>query len=326
MAAPMARSNAEIEAGFAAKLHRLTGIETGGAEQPRLGLAVSGGPDSLALLLIAHTQFPGAFRVATIDHRLRPEAAEEAAYVARICKERGVDHAILSPEQPITGNLQSAARDVRYALLAQWADDNGLDWIATAHHADDQLETLLMRIARGSGIAGLSGVRETNGRIIRPLLGVTKKELVAYCAAHGVVPCDDPSNSNTDFDRVQFRNWLASAPSTLDARRTARTVAALSGAHMALEWAAAQIANDRLVRPGDGKVRLDPQGLPSEFVRRLLILALQAVDPAIDPRGSTTDRALAALAAGETLTIGNILCRGGPIWHFQPAPERRQNH
>ncbi|MFN7323953.1 MAG: ATP-binding protein, partial [Sphingomonadales bacterium] len=68
------------------------------------------------------------------------------------------------------------------------------------------------RIARGSGIAGLSGVRETNGRIIRPLLGFTKKELVAYCAAHGVVPCDDPSNSNTDFDRVQFRNWLASAP------------------------------------------------------------------------------------------------------------------
>ncbi|MEY4869132.1 MAG: tRNA lysidine(34) synthetase TilS, partial [Pseudomonadota bacterium] len=141
-----------------------------------------------------------------------------------------------------------------------------------------------------------------------------------------VAPCDDPSNSNTDFDRVQFRNWLASAPSTLDARRTARTVAALSDAHTALEWAAAQIANDRLVRPSDGKVRLDPQGLPSELVRRLLILALQAVDPAIDPRGSTTDRALAALAAGETLTIGNILCRGGPIWHFQPAPERRQNH
>ncbi|MFN7323954.1 MAG: hypothetical protein ACK5SM_04325 [Sphingomonadales bacterium] len=80
------------------------------------------------------------------------------------------------------------------------------------------------------------------------------------------------------------------------------------------------------MRPGDGKVHLDPQGLPPEFVRRLLILALQAVDPALDPRGSTTDRALAALAAGETLTIGNILCRGGPIWHFQPAPERRQNH
>lgn len=326
MSAPMADIIADIEASFAASLHRLSGIGNGQANRPRLGLAVSGGADSLALLLLAHRYCPGAFMVATVDHGLRREAADEAAYVAQLCKERDIPHAILSPETPIVGNLQSSARQARYDLLGQWADQNGLQWIATAHHADDQLETLLMRIFRGSGIAGLSGIRETYGRVIRPLLGFTKNQLIEYCEANGVIPCDDPSNKNDNFDRVRFRNWLATAPSTLDARRVSRTVGALSDAHTALEWTVAQIATERLSYTDDGQVSLDTQGLPRELTRRLLIRALQAVDPMIDPRGETTDRALRALADGETLTIGNILCRGGAIWHFQPAPERRQNH
>jgi tRNA(Ile)-lysidine synthase len=148
----------ESLARFQADLDRLTG----GAG--RVGIAVSGGPDSLALLLLAHAAIPGGIAAATVDHGLRAEAAGEAAFVAALCATLGIPHATLRPGAPITGNIQSSARKARYALLEIWADQHNLDWIATAHHADDQAETLLMRLSRGAGVAGLSGVRAVNGR------------------------------------------------------------------------------------------------------------------------------------------------------------------
>ena len=311
---------------FAGAMGRLTGGDPAMLDLPRIGLAVSGGPDSLALMLLAHAAFPKAISVATVDHRLRPEAADEAAFVARLCVERGIPHTILTPDQPITGNLQSAAREARYQLLNDWADNQGLRWIATAHHADDQLETLLMRIARGSGIAGLSAIRESNGRIIRPLLGFTKAELVAVCQEQSVTPCEDPSNANLDFDRVQLRNWLKSAPPLLDAARIARTVTALRQSHEALEWMAARLEPERIAVNEYRGATLDPSGLPPEIVRRLLIRALQSQNPQISPRGDTIDRALETLNAGGKLTIGDLVCTGGTLWHIEPAPPRKQNH
>lgn len=311
---------------FADALCRLTGCNPAVLDFPQIGLAVSGGPDSLALLLMAHAAFPKAIMAATVDHGLRPEAAEEAAYVAQICAERGIAHSILKPDAPITGNIQSAARDVRYRLLGDWADTHGLRWIATAHHADDQLETLLMRLARGSGIAGLSAIRESNGRIIRPLLGFTKAELVAVCDAHHVDPCEDPSNANQEFDRVQIRQWLKSAPDLLDALRIARTVSALREAHDALEWMAATLEPERVAVAENRATTLDPSGLPPEIVRRLLIRALQSQDASIAPRGDTIDRALETLQSGGKLTIGVLLCTGGSLWRIEPAPPRKQNH
>jgi tRNA(Ile)-lysidine synthase len=308
---------------FAAEMERLSGEELAALETPKIGLAVSGGPDSLALLLLAHSAFPKAVCVATVDHGLRPEAADEAAHVASICAGLGLPHEILRPAAPITGNLQSSAREARYRLLGEWAVSHGLQWIATAHHADDQLETLLMRIARGSGLAGLSAIRDRNGHVIRPLLGFTKAELVEFCTQCGVVPCDDPSNANMDFDRVQFRNWLKQAPASLDARRVSRTVSALRETHRALEWAADGLEQDRIAGDAARGVVLDPTGLPAELVRRLLIRALQRVDPAIAPRGETTDRALGRLRGGGKLTVGNVLCIGGAIWRFETAPPRR---
>lgn len=311
---------------FADALCRLTGSNPAVLDFPQFGLAVSGGPDSLALLLMAHAAFPKAIMAATVDHGLRPEAAEEAAYVAQICAERGIAHTILKPDAPITGNIQSAARDVRYRLLGDWADAHGLRWIATAHHADDQLETLLMRIARGSGIAGLSAIRESNGRIIRPLLGLTKAELLAVCDAHHVVPCEDPSNANQEFDRVQIRQWLKSAPDLLDAPRIARTVSALREAHDALEWMAVKLEPERVAVTENRATTLDPSRLPPEIVRRLLIRALQSQDASIAPRGDTIDRALETLRSGGKLTIGELLCTGGTLWRIEPAPPRKQNH
>lgn len=311
---------------FAEAMGRLTGGDPAMLDLPQIGLAVSGGPDSLALLLLAHAAFPKAISVATVDHRLRPEAADEAAFVARLCAERGIPHMILTPDVPITGSLQSAAREARYQLLNDWADAQGLRWIATAHHADDQLETLLMRIARGSGIAGLSAIRECNGRIIRPLLGFTKAQLVTVCAEAGVLPCDDPSNANVDFDRVQIRNWLKSAPALLDATRISRTVMALRQSHEALEWMAARLEPERIVATENRGATLDPAGLPSEIVRRLLIRTLQSQDPQISPRGDTIDRALETLKSGGKLTIGDLVCSGGSLWRIEPAPPRKQNH
>lgn len=309
---------------FADTMCRLTGGNPAMADSPQIGLAVSGGPDSLALMLLAHRAFPNAIRVATVDHGLRPEAAAEALFVAQLCAERGIPHATLKPGVPINGNIQSAARDVRYRLLDTWADAHGLRWIATAHHADDQLETLLMRIARGSGISGLSAIRECNGRIIRPLLGFTKAALIAACRSAGITPCEDPSNANADFDRVQVRNWLKTAPPLLDTTRISRTVGALREAHEALEWMAARLDPERIAMSENQGATLDPAGLPPEIVRRLLIRTLQRIDPEIAPRGDTIDRALETLRSGGKLTIGNLLCSGGSLWQITPAPPR--NH
>ena len=125
----------------------------------RLGVAVSGGPDSLALLLLAAAARPTMVEAATVDHGLRAGSADEARMVAGICKQLGVPHRTLLadwPEAPTT-NIQAAARAMRYRLLNEWAIDRGLPAVATAHHADDQAETLLMRLVRGAGVGGLGG-------------------------------------------------------------------------------------------------------------------------------------------------------------------------
>src|SRR5205085_2304338 len=167
----------------------------------RVGLAVSGGPDSLALLLLAAAQRPGQIEAATIDHALRAGSRDEAAMVAATCERLGVPHAILTArwsELPETA-IQERARHQRYSLLAYWAEERRLDAIATAHHAEDQAETVLMRLARGAGVKGLAGMRPrsvspgAHVRLVRPLLGWRRAELEQVCAAAGVTPALDPS-------------------------------------------------------------------------------------------------------------------------------------
>jgi tRNA(Ile)-lysidine synthase len=291
-------------------------------EGARILCAVSGGPDSLALLLLLHETMPNRVVAATVDHALRPESADEAQYVQRFCKDMHVPHVILSPAEKISGNIQSAARHARYALLAQAAEQHDCQYIATAHHADDQLETVLMRIARGSGVDGLSAIRSTNGKILRPLLGFTKDELISICATAGLNPVVDPSNENTDFERVAMRNWLTNTPHPFRADRTGRTASALADASEALNWMTETLTQERVQR-ATGAVRCDARDVPREIQRRLLIHCLKLLEPELAPRGDAIDRLLSELSDGRTATMGAVKCEGGDNWRFTMAPPRR---
>jgi tRNA(Ile)-lysidine synthase len=307
----------EFDTRFCDAMARLTA----GLGNQKIGIAVSGGPDSMALLLLAHLNFPGQICAATVDHQLRPEAADEARFVAEICAARDIPHHILRPASPITGNIQSSARAERYRLLSDWAEENDSQFIATAHHAEDQLETLLMRLARGSGVSGMAGIRARNANVIRPLLEFSKAELIAICAEAGITPVSDPSNEDADFDRVRFRQWL-SLGHPMGTSGPYRTANAMADATQAIEWAAAQLAEDRVQRDGDS-ITVDAANIPAEFQRRLLITALLVLQPDLKPRGPSIDNAIEALKTGSSCTIGNILCKGGALWRISKAPARR---
>ena len=149
------------------------------AEAPdhRIALAVSGGPDSMAMLGLAAAAFPGRVIAATVDHGLRPEAANEVLLVARACDRIRVPHTALKIETPpgASGNLHGWARQERYLLLKRWAVDAEAPTLCTAHHAEDQAETFLMRAARATGLSGLAAVRARNETPVS-LAGQTRTE------------------------------------------------------------------------------------------------------------------------------------------------------
>jgi tRNA(Ile)-lysidine synthase len=297
----------------------------------RLGVAVSGGPDSLALLLLAAAARPGAVEVATVDHGLRPESAGEATLVAELCRSLDVPHATLNVrwrETPATA-IQERARRERYRLLGYWADERSLDAIVTAHHADDQAETLLMRLARGAGVRGLAGMRPrslvpgSSVRLLRPLLGWRRTELAQVCARAGLTPVEDPSNDDQRFERVRMRAAIADA-GWLDAGAVARSASHLADANLAIDWAMRrewQLA----VHEKRGLITYRPGDAPGEIRRRIVARVLRklATEGDAEPRGGELDHLLEALAEGGSATLRGVLCRGGGEWRFTPAPERR---
>jgi tRNA(Ile)-lysidine synthase len=294
------------------------GIESDG----RVLLAVSGGPDSLALLLLARHWAADRIVAATVDHQLRPESADEADFVATLCADIGVRHIILVPSEKIAGNIQSAARAARYRLLDDAANQHECTFVATAHHGDDQIETILMRLARGSGIDGLAAIRSRNGRIIRPLLGFSKSELEEICNNAGISPLRDPSNDNADFDRVAIRQWLAKSPHPFGIDQVSRTAKAFDDASAALGWVTDDLATTRICTDSVN-IQCDANGLPHELKRRLFLKCLHLLEPDLRARGDAVERAIAELEAGKSTMIGNVHCKGGQVWHFSPAPPRR---
>jgi tRNA(Ile)-lysidine synthase len=206
---------AELDAALAA----IGGFEP----RPLIAVGVSGGPDSLALMILADRwarERDGQAWGLIVDHRLRPESAAEAETVGRWLAGRGIPHAVLAwaGEKPATG-IQEAARDARYRLLGDWCAAHGCLHLLTAHHRDDQAETYLIRRRAGSGVdglAGMSALRELPQlRLVRPLLGVAKTRLAAFLDAERQPYVQDPSNRNPAFERARLRLALGAAAASL---------------------------------------------------------------------------------------------------------------
>lgn len=301
------------------------------APEARLGIAVSGGPDSLALLLLAAATRPGRVEAATIDHGLRDGSRAEAEMVADVCSGLAVPHAVLTAawaDKPTTA-IQERAREKRYCLLAGWASDRQLDAIATAHHLDDQAETLLMRLARGAGVRGLAGIRPASTvpgaamPLLRPLLGWRRAELERIVACAGLHPARDPSNEDEQFERVRIRRALAESD-WLEPESLAASAANLRDADAALDWAADQ-EWARAVNEGPAEILYHAADTPPEIRRRIASRALSRLateGAGAGLRGRELDRLLWVLAGGGRSTLRGVLCIGGETWRFVAAPNR----
>lgn len=294
-----------------------------------IGIAVSGGPDSLALLLLAAAARPNGIMAATVDHGLRADSADEAAMVGEVCARLGVPHRTLLadwPEAP-EANVQAEARAMRYRLLEEWAREEGIAAVATAHHADDQAETLLMRLLRGSGVGGLGATRAKRALseeilLLRPLLGWRKTELEAIVRDSGLIAVDDPSNFDPRHDRSRIRQLLRNSD-WLDPSRLALSASAIRDADEALDWALAPLVAARIRQQDEGLV-VEPFDLPRELKRRLLLAAFAELG-ATPPRGPELMRALDRLDRGGTATLSGLKLEGGKYWKISAAPPRMGN-
>ena len=291
-----------------------------------MGLAVSGGPDSMALLQLAAAARPGSVEAGTVDHGLRPDSAAEAQMVAAACAKIGVPHAVLRV-QVAHGNLQSSARAARYAALAGWLGERGLAALATAHHADDQAETLLMRLNRASGVAGLAGVRarglvpNTDLSLLRPLLSYRRTELATALAAAGFPSVQDPSNGDDRFDRARMRKAIA-ATGWLDISAIAASAANLADADAALDWAAAREWNEAVSWNADGSALYRP-GAPRAVALRVMARIIKEMGSE-NSRGGQIAQLHDTLITGKSATIGTLMVQ--PLksgWRFSIAPPRQ---
>ncbi len=288
-----------------------------------LGLAVSGGGDSVALLCLAHDAgLPVA--VVTVDHGLRPEAATEAAWVGALCARLGVGHDVVRwGGWDGGGNLQDRARRARLGLIADWARARTIGAVAQGHTEDDQAETVMLRLMRAAGVDGLSGMaarRHDRGIVwLRPLLGIGRAELRSYLASRGQDWIEDPSNDALRFDRVKVRRVLAGlAPLGLGAGALAGVATRMAEARAALRAQALEAAR-AMARVDAGDVVFDRAslaGLPVEIRRRLLVAALVWVSSAeYGPRAAAVQGVLAAVDEGRSATLAGcrVLTRAGGV-------------
>lgn len=256
----------------------------------RLAVAFSGGPDSLALLWLAARWARRSRKrdlvAFTVDHGLRAESAGEARLAARMAKSLGVRHRILvwHGQKPKAG-LQASARAARYRLLIEACKADGISDLLVAHHLEDQAETFLLRLARGSGVDGLSAmanVRDLDGiRLLRPLLDVPRGRLAATLAKAKLQFISDPSNVNERFDRVKARRLLAElAPLGLDAARLAATAGHMARVRSALETETRALLADHATLTQTGHIEVAAPGLfaaPEEIGLRALAEILKWV-------------------------------------------------
>lgn len=314
------------------------------APYPSLLLAVSGGPDSVALMLLCaewSSRSSHDIAVATVDHHLRKESRAEAEEVGRWARALGFEHHLLTwqDEKPQT-RLQERARQARYALLTDCARRIGASAIVLAHHSDDQVETILFRLTRGSGVAGLAGMASVArcdgiGRV-RPLLDFRKDELEAICERAKHPFFRDPSNEDESFARVRLRKLapiLAAQGLTQDALLRLGSRAARADA--ALAHCAAETLNRALRRDEASCIELDAATLceaPLEILQRVLASAILRLAPAATLRLERLERASVRVAAALTarrstrMTLADLLIEANSARvRVRKAPPRRSS-
>lgn len=275
----MTKNNAlltEFKAGLEKALSVL-GMKADDLAHSRLAVAVSGGADSMALVHLLHDLLgPEKLMGLSVDHGLRPEARDEVMQVANWLGELNISYHVFAweGEKPEAG-IQDAARQARYALMENWCVENNVDFLCLGHHRRDQAETFLLRLARGSGIWGLSAMSHarpafTKGGkpyLLRPLLDIDARDLRIYLKQKGQKWIEDPSNADLQYDRVKIRQFLAQPPlEGLNEKRLSETAARMSRARDALNhymeaalqrsvtwslWGAAEVSWEKLLSEPD---------------------------------------------------------------------------
>lgn len=286
--------------------------------KPHIAVAVSGGADSLALAVLLHRWVRargGTVTALTVDHGLRPGAAAEAVRVGKILGGQGLAHRILRwrGAKP-TANVQAAARRARYALLSDWCARRGVLHLALGHQLEDQAETFLLRLGRGSGLDGLAAMPAVTAtrdvRLLRPLLGIPRARLEATLRRRGLIWIDDPSNRDPAHARVRLR---ALQPKLTDEgltpSRLAATADRLGRARAALERTTAAVLACAATAHPAGFVRLDPGPLaaaaPEVGLRALSRIAMLVGGQEYPPRLERLERLYGRIVAG--------VATGGPM-------------
>lgn len=287
-----------------------------------LAIALSGGPDSTALALLARAWAADAdvrLHALTVDHGLRAQSAAEARQVASWCAAHQLAHVILRwPGPPPVSGVQAAAREARYRLLRSWCQERGICHLLLAHQRDDQVETMLLRLQRGSGpvgAAGMSASAERDGlTLLRPLLASQRAELLAFLARRHEVFIEDPGNRDPRFARVLLRQTLLAAGSSGLTERLA--AAALAFGRLRQGWVAALAEACTLVAADAlGYLKLELAGfraLPEPLQRRLLAHLVRCLGGnKYLPSARAAERARARLSTGQEcrLTLGGCLLR-----------------
>ena len=325
---------------FATLMDRLGIFEPGQAPGQAIAAAVSGGPDSMALVILAArwlNRFDGATAggngagprlvALTVDHGLRRESAAEARQVSRWCRERGIEPHILvwKGKKPGRG-IRAAAREARYGLLKSWCLEHGIHHLLLAHHLEDQAETFMLRLARGSGVDGLSAMAPISGegkpRLCRPLLAVPRERLRATLLDAGQDWIEDPSNADPAFARVRMRGVMARlAAEGLTPGRLAATAHRMMRARQALETATDELIGKCARVDAAGYARLNAATLvaaPEEIAFRALALLVMIIGGAgYRPRLARLERLHKALAE-ENIGRGRTLA--GCV--IRPCPRR----
>jgi len=296
-------------------LDSLAGFLNELADTRPLGVAVSGGGDSLSLLLALNHLVPAQrLFVLTVDHGLRPDSTSEARTVAVLCASRAIPHETLawSGPKPAT-RLQARARQARYELLAEAAGRLGLCGVVTAHTRDDQAETLWMRQARttdhlSTGLAGIPPATLYDGRlwVMRPLLDIPRRAVRDWLSDQGVKPMEDPGNADLRFERVRVRRDLAANPAPVglhDAK-------AAQDRRQALAAACAGVIADRTRRDGQGTIHFRHAGVAAAPALAVLVRLVDLVGGRarpLDRHGKDLLRGLLETGVRRTATVGRVL-------------------